>query len=263
MTNLKEKMAAELAELNFIGNEFNLIPLNGGAVNCSYRLESQATHYFVKTFESDQIAVLARSKLFEIQQQLAELGLAVKPIYLSKCGDFQIDEWSKTTTLDVADVTNLDSTKILAASLSQIHKANIVASILDLPQQWQHYAEYSGLPMSHAERLTMDRYADIWYHACAEETVFCHNDLALCHVTNSQPVKIFDWEYCAKSSRYFDVASCVLVNGMNATDEASLCALYAQNSELHTSTVIENVTLMKPLVKLTNRLWYQAARRVN
>ena len=251
-------MEAELAGLEFIHSDFHLNALNGGAVNSSYRLETSNNKYFVKTFESDKVAILDRKNLFDIQLELASRGLAVKPVYLSRSGGFQIDQWLDMPTLDVAAVSNLIMTKTLACALSKIHNTKINAPELDLPRQWQHYMSLIDVPVSPSERQTLDSYADIWHQACSSKAVFCHNDLASSHVTHIQPYKIFDWEYCAISCPYFDLASCIAINGFGSADEATLCAFYAHNSEQRLSEVISKVVTMKPLVALTNRLWYQA-----
>jgi thiamine kinase len=260
MNDLKVVMEAELKDLDFIRSDFHLKAFNGGTINNSYRLETSNKSYFVKTFESDEIAVLDRKNLFDIQRELATKGLAVKPVYLSKSLSFQIDEWLDAPTLDQSDLSNLIITKSLASVFSKLHNTKIDAPELDLPRQWQHYLRLINVQLSDSELQTFDSYTAIWHQASSNKTVFCHNDLALSHVTQNEPNKIFDWEYCAISCPYFDLASCIAVNGFSATDEASLCAFYAQYSEQRLSEVINQVTIMKPLVELTNRLWYEAAR---
>lgn len=261
MNNLKALMQQEVSELKFVGSNFTLSPFNGGTINSSYCLETNGKRYFVKTFESDQIARLDRTSLFNIQKDLANLGLSVAPVYLSEDGRFQIDEWLDAPTLDNADVSALTITKKLATTLATIHSTNMDVPMLDLPSQWRHYIDLLGTRLSDDEQRKIDHYSDIWVQACKEKLVFCHNDLALSHVTCSSPSVVFDWEYCALSSPYFDLASCVAVNGLSQTDEASLCALYAQQMDLSLVDVLDNVSNMKPLVELTYKLWYQSARR--
>lgn len=261
MNDTKVMMEAELENLEFVRPGFHLKPFNGGTINSSYRLDTSNKSYFVKTFESDKITLLDRKKLFDIQRKLAVKGLAVKPIYLSTSRDFQIDQWLDIPTLDQANISNVTITKSLAFALSNVHNAEVNAPELDLPSQWKHYMSLIDVPISASEQQTIDSYAAIWYLACSTKAVFCHNDLALSHVTHSQPSKIFDWEYCALSCPYFDIASCIAINGFSSTDEASLCVFYAQYSEQRLSEVIANVTMMKPLVELTNKLWYEAARQ--
>jgi thiamine kinase-like enzyme len=258
MNNIKVSIMSELESLEFIHSDFHIEALRGGAVNNSYRLETSNKSYFVKIFESDKIVLLDRKRLFDVQLELAANNLAVTPLYLSKSHDFQIDQWLDMPTLDQADISSLTSIKSLASTLSIVHNTKINALELDLPLQWQHYMNVINMPVSVSERQTLDRYTAIWRQACSAKAVFCHNDLALSHVTHSQPSKIFDWEYCGISCPYFDLASCVAVNGLGTADEASLYAFYAQLSEQRLSEVIAKVTAMKPLVELTNKLWYQA-----
>jgi len=261
MSDLKVMLEAELEDLEFVQSDFHLKAINGGTINSSYRLETSNKSYFVKTFESDTITLLDRNKLFDIQLALAVKGLAVKPIYLSKSLDFQIDEWLDIPTLDQADISNLTITKSLASALSMIHNTKVDAPKLDLPGQWQHYMSLINVPISASEQQVVDSYGVIWQQACSTKAVFCHNDLALSHVTHSAPSKFLDWEYCAISCPYFDLASCIIVNGFSLSDEASLCVFYAQYSEQRLSEVIAKVTIMKPLVELTNKLWYKASRQ--
>lgn len=260
MNDLKIVMEAELEELKFVQPGFHLKALNGGTINSSYRLETSNKRYFIKTFESDRTTLLDRKKLFDLQMILAAKGLAVKPIYLSTSRDFQIDQWIDIPTLDLVNISDVTITKSLASALSTVHHSGVNAPELDLPSQWKHYLSLIDVPISASEQQTIDSYAAIWYQACSTKVVFCHNDLALSHVTFSQPSRIFDWEYCALSCPYFDIASCIIINGFSLKDEASLCLFYAHYTEQRLSEVIAKVTMMKPLVKFTNKLWYEAAR---
>ena len=193
MKPLKVRMETELAGLPFVCEGFHLNALKGGALNSSYRLATSNKSYFVKTFESDNIAVLDRKRLFDIQQTLAEKGLAVKPIYLSKTETFQVDQWLDVATLDMAGLSDVETSQTLASVLSTLHSTEVDAPELDLPSQWQHYINLIDLPVSAQQQRTLDNYRDVWQQACANKTVFCHNDLALSHVTYATPYKVFDW----------------------------------------------------------------------
>jgi thiamine kinase len=260
MNHLKAKMEFELAELDFIQPGFKLSPFAGGTINSSYLLESADKSYFVKTFESDQINPLDRQKLFKIQQELAFNHLSVQPLYLSKGGGFQVDQWLDTPTLDKVELSNIAIIKKLAETLATIHMTKIDAPTLDLPKQWSHYIKLTKASGSIVDQVMLNNMAKIWQDSCASHKVFCHNDLALSHVTFSQPVKIFDWEYCAISSPYFDLASCIAVNNLTATDQASLCEFYAQYRKQSLCEVSNNVSVMQPLVSLTYKLWFQCSK---
>jgi thiamine kinase-like enzyme len=255
-------MEHELAGLAFIAPNFTLSKFNGGTVNSSYKLDSAGKNYFVKTFESDQVIVLNRKKLFDIQQQLANQNLSVQPIYLSEFQHFQIDTWLDEPTLDKTDLSDLAISKQLASTLANIHAIKIEAPVLDLPKQWQHYIEQTQDHFETPSSQSLEQMSIVWERSCAECSVFCHNDLAISHVTLSQPNKVFDWEYCSLSSPYFDIASCIAVNGLSATDQASLCAYYANYTDKQLADITMKVNQMKPLVEFTYKLWYQSATLV-
>ncbi|MEO9945482.1 MAG: phosphotransferase [Paraglaciecola sp.] len=260
MKDLRGRMEQELRGISFIHPDFNLTPLNAGALNNSYRLETAGQCYFIKTFESDEVAVLDRRVLFDIQKQLYGRNLSVRPIYISKCNYFQIDSWSRNQTLEDSKLPLNVIISQLASALVRIHKTTIEAPTLDLPKQWQHYIDFLGSNISENDLYPLDTYTKTWYQECAKGLVFCHNDLALSHVTCHEPITIFDWEYCANSSPYFDLASCIAINNLNHNAEEALCVCYAKLMEQPVSDVVSRVQVMKPLVEFTNRLWYLAAK---
>ncbi|MGS2720497.1 phosphotransferase [Paraglaciecola aestuariivivens] len=259
MDNLVVNLKQELASLAFVEPKFKLTQFNGGTINSSYCLETAGKKYFVKTFESDQMTQLDRQVLYDIQLKLAAKKLSVKPIYLSVINHFQIDEWFEESTLDQVNLSDQQIAKVLASTLANIHGITLDAPKLDLPQQWVFYQQQLGIKLNQAQITQQQQMADIWYSACDKLSLFCHNDLALSHISHTFPAKIFDWEYCSLSSPYFDLASCIKVNGLNATDQASLCAYYARFTEQPLTTVVAQVKLMQPLVDYTYSLWYRSA----
>lgn len=260
MKDLRDRMELELGELSFVEPNFNLIPLNAGALNKSYRLETAEQCFFIKTFESDEVAGLDRQVLFDIQKQLYDHNLSVRPIYLSKSNHFQIDSWSKSQTLEHSKLSVNEITSFLASALAKIHKTTIHAPTLDLPKRWLHYIKLLGSNISKKDLYPLDSYTETWYQECSKGVVFCHNDLALPHVTCHEPIKIFDWEYCAISTPYFDLASCIAINNLNNNAEENLCTFYAELMDQELTDLVSQVQIMKPLVEFTNRLWYLAAK---
>ncbi|MFT5674765.1 MAG: thiamine kinase [Paraglaciecola sp.] len=252
-----EKLTDEIASLGFIHVDFKLTAFNGGTVNSSYCLTSGVDKYFVKTFESDRVAMLDRVALFNLQQQLAALKLTPLPIYLGKLQNFQIDLWIDSPTLENSTLSNLGKTNRLAEALAHIHSIQIQAPPLNLPDQWVHYEKLIG--RAGIADCMREEFSALWKKSCDSRRTLCHNDLAFNHLTVSDPVMIYDWEYCALSSPYFDIASSIAINGLSKTDEASLYAAYALKTGQKLSDVVSEVLVMKPLVELTNKLWYTAA----
>jgi thiamine kinase-like enzyme len=255
-----EELTDEIASLDFIHGDFKLTAFNGGTVNSSYCLTSTADKYFLKTFESDRVASLDRLNLYTLQQQLADLKLSPQPIYLGKLQNFQIDVWVDTPTLENASLSSLEKTNRLAEALALIHSINISAPTLNLPEQWIHYENLIG--KSAFDNGLREKYSKLWKKSCDFRSTLCHNDLALNHVAVSEPALIYDWEYCALSTPYFDIASCIAINGLGKTDEAALYAAYALKTGQMLSEVVSKVSAMKPLVEITNKLWYAAVQAI-
>ncbi|MFT6898380.1 MAG: thiamine kinase [Paraglaciecola sp.] len=257
---LSQSIQRELELTGFLGQDFQSQQIeDGGAVNTSYCLRANDRRYFMKTFESDDIAKLDRRALFAIQKTLFEGGKASKPVYLSQACDFQIDEWIEQPTLDKCHLSMKDKIQALAYVLADIHQQSTDAPLLDLPYQWQHYLMQLDKVISREHKRELEQYGEYWYTSCGDETVFCHNDLSLKHVTQGEPVIIFDWEYCALSSPYFDLASCAQVNQLSDMQGKLLCHFYAQRTGRQAHDIEAKMHLMTPLVNLTSELWYQAA----
>jgi thiamine kinase len=258
---LSQSMHRELELTGFLGQNFQAQQIkDGGAVNTSYCLRANGRRYFMKTFESDDIAQLDRRALFAMQKTLSDGGKASKPLYLSQACDFQIDEWIDQPTLDKCHLPMEEKIQALAYVLANIHQQSLDAPLLDLPYQWQHYLMQVNKVMSSEHKRELEQYGEYWYASCGDEKVFCHNDLSLKHVTRGDPVIIFDWEYCALSSPYFDLASCAQVNQLSDIQSKLLCHFYAQRTDRQTHDIETRMRLMAPLVNLTSELWYQAAQ---
>ncbi|MFQ3219369.1 MAG: thiamine kinase [Paraglaciecola sp.] len=257
---LSQSIHRELELTGLLGQDFQSQQIeDGGVVNTSYCLRANGRRYFMKTFESDDIAQLDRRALFAMQKTLSLGGKASKPVYLSQACDFQIDEWIEQPTLDKSGLSMEDKIQLLAYVLADIHQQSLDAPLLDLPCQWQHYLMQLNQVISKEYKRELEQYGEYWYASCGDERVFCHNDLSLKHVTQGEPVVIFDWEYCALSSPYFDLASCAQVNQLSDIQGKLLCHFYAQRTGRKTNDIEAKMRLMTPLVNLTNKLWYQVA----
>ncbi|MDO6842120.1 choline/ethanolamine kinase family protein [Paraglaciecola chathamensis] len=260
---LNSKQLAELASLDYCRNGFSLRQVQkGGAVNTSYSLTTPSNRFFMKTFESDQVNQLARQHLFDVQKKIWQKGMACEPVYLSTTAGFQLDAWVECHTLVDSKMDNESKARTLANTLYTIHGLRITDHVLDLPAQWAGYLAQLPQEQYSAERKEAKKLASSWYATPEDELVFCHNDLSFEHVTTNTPQLIFDWEYCALSNRYFDLAACIDVNKLMPQEHACLLSSYAQHAKLPLSLVMEKTTQMLPLVSLTSRLWYAVANQL-
>ena len=260
---LNSVVLAELTSLALCRDGFSVKPVQkAGAVNTSYCLTTPSGRFFMKMFESDQVNQLDRQQLFDIQKAVWQKGMACEPVYLSTAAGFQLDAWVQSHTLENSTLREDVKAHQLADALHRIHSLDIEGHRLNLPAQWAGYLSQLPQQPYWKEHEEARELAGIWSATPAHDLVFCHNDLSFQHVTAEQPNVIFDWEYCALSNRYFDLAACIEVNNLNYDVQTCLLSRYAQLTQLPFPLVLQKTTEMLPLVNLTSRLWYAVAEKI-
>ncbi|WP_158968337.1 phosphotransferase [Paraglaciecola sp. L3A3] len=253
----------ELISSDLFSDNCQLKEIKGGAVNKSYQLLDNDRLYFVKSFTSDEMVNIDRTEQFTQQQHLALLGMCATPHYLSSTQSFQVDTWSEGLSLLDADLTGLQKYRYLAQTLVNIHNIENTAALalpsLDLPTKWQEYLSLSQMNLTATESNQLRQWAKVWSDTDPADLRVCHNDLSLQHVLVGESRIVFDWEYAAYSNRYFDIASSLLIN--RATLECEQCLLleYSKITGIDLAKIIQQVTVMKSLAALTNKLWFKAA----
>ena len=238
--------------------------INGGVVNKSYALTDNQVRYFVKVFAPDIWVNIDRAQQFTQQIQLALAGLAPQPFYLSSAQSFQVDKWAQGQSLLECKLTQKEKYQYLAKTLAKVHSLENIQKLsfasLDLPTKWREYIAKSQEKLNLTQTLiNMQHLEAIWYSMTEENSCVCHNDLSLQHVLFNASGIVFDWEYAAYSSPYFDIASSLLINKATLVCEKILLKEYANITCIPLSEVEEKVTLMKPIADLTNQLWFAAA----
>lgn len=255
----EEQLISELHKSECFSSKLVVAPIPSGTINRSFQLQDQGQRYFLKEFEQIDKIPVDRQAQFEVQRQVAAIGLAPEPLYLSKGDTFQVEQWVEHHSLAQADFSDDKKMALLAASLRNIHQVTVKAKTLDLAADWQRYIQSTQrkpLPdladrLSHCEK--------VWREVCQRDQVFCHHDLAMNHVSVGQEAVIFDWEYAAYGNRFFDLAACILVNNLSETQSLALQVHYAELSNIPPETVVNETIRQFPLIKLTNDLWYLAA----
>jgi thiamine kinase-like enzyme len=248
-----------LASTQLFSEPLRLIPLQGGAVNQSYKLISSDSHFFLKTFEQAHLIASDRQEIYLLQAQLALLGIAALPIYLSDKQAFQVEQWVDRQCLASADLSRTEQIYELAGALYHIHKQQVPAKKLDLPSLWQRYIDCTELSDDSLLTQEIERCQKIWLSSCQHDQVLCHNDLVMDHVMLGKPSVVLDWEYAAKGNRFFDLASSASINEFNPAEILLLQKNYSEHTSLPLQHVQQQMNVQRQLVALTNQLWYMAA----
>ena len=256
-----DRIVAELQQSGVFRGKLLLVPIEGGVVNRSFLLRDEQHEYFLKTFEQAESFNQDRLSQYNLQKALAERNRAPVPVYLAQQHDFQVDRWICHVTLSASDITRSEKVKRLATVLVDIHQIEVEGLDLNLPAAWQHYRSVLSAEEARRYDKRVEACMPVWHASLADGRVLCHNDLALQHLDDGKTGIVFDWEYAAYGNPYYDLASCMEVNGLSDQECAKLMEVYARLTKKPLDWVIAQCELNKPLVKLTNELWFAAARQ--
>lgn len=237
-----------------------------GAVNHVYRVQDVGANknlsdgafrdLAVKWMGDDDFSGVNRAHQFALQQQLSKLGIAPQPLWLSDDETIWVEQW-----LESASNPEL-TPKQLATALSLIHQLPVTARPLELASRWQHYIKAAALDedsvlFSKAQAL---RSKVIQSEQNSEDFVLCHNDLLINHLmlNADHELKVIDWEYAAMGNRYFDLASCSLINKLSKASSVDLVKHYASVMNIDETCAVEQFELHLDIVAVTNDLWFAA-----
>lgn len=233
-------------------------PLQGGEVNSIYKLSDGNRQYAVKWIGDDGFSGINRFHQFVLQEQLATRGIAPKPVWLSDDERVWVEQWvhsnNRSPSSREADVV------LLAKVLACVHQQPITARPLHLVERWEHYIYKANLNASHALVHEANRLVETYHLDKPNDDLLalCHNDLHRDHVIDPDAPVIVDWEYSAMGNRFFDLASCALINQMSDEESTALCLTYAQTAEVDGEWVEQQFIEQSQVVKLTNQLWQAA-----
>lgn len=254
----QKRILQELQASDMFDGQLTLQPMQGSTINKSYKLMCDDRPYFLKTFELNHFTPTDRQALYMLQTELADAGKAPKPHYLACNHDFQVEDWINHTALAKADVSKAEKIRTLAQTLWEIHQLPTFALSIDLPADWLMYMEMAGLT---PDQLLLDKLEyckQLWLESHQHDQVLCHNDLAMEHIAFGSPAVVFDWEYAACGSRFFDLAACSSINKLTPGELEQLIADYSELSAIPVKEVSEQTADQVPVVELTNELWYAA-----
>ncbi|WP_416305890.1 phosphotransferase [Neptunicella sp. SCSIO 80796] len=256
--NGAEQLETYLQNLSWVSADFKLSPLKGGTINHNYKLQSDTDCYLVKNFVGEEFVLLTRNDSFALQRKLAELGLAPEPVHISDDDLIHIEKWCEIETLNDHMFTADLHLPLLADSLTAVHNVSVKVDELPLLAQWQRYLNRIEKDQSYWQQR-INNTAHLWMQA--KRDCFCHHDLAFEHICLSPKGILLDWEYAARSNRYFDIANAVLVNQLSNKHIKLLCGYYGRQNGLSEASVLRQVIGMLPVAQLTADLWYAAAEQ--
>lgn len=245
-----------LSEATAEGETLTLI--RQGVANRVYRLQMGDKKWAVKCLGPATFSAVNYPQIKSIQNQLAELQLAPWVAGYDEVKRVWVEKWIDTPPDENVDISRLGQ------ALSRVHQAEVKSPTLALLACWQHYLEQ--LPARKQRGFARERdqlQPVITQQSDYQDFCFCHNDLSYSHLVGEQLDRIIDWEYAAVGNRYFDLAACALINQFSSQQGLTLCASYAEYTQLSEEEVQRKFNTFLPVVDFTNRLWSAAAQQQN
>ena len=225
------------------------------------KLDNTLVDLAVKWMGNDDFSGVERSHQFALQQQLYGLGIAPQPIWLSDDETIWVEQWVDNSN-SATHFTHRLSVHTLAETLARIHSLPITARPLNLAARWLHYRDIAQLDMNSELYLKAQalRKKAIKSEEDNDDYVLCHNDLLTNHllISTENTLKVIDWEYAAMGNRYFDLASCCLINKLNDLESCDLVKHYAAIMNIDEQEALEKLKLHIEIVAITNDLWFAA-----
>ncbi|OFI35921.1 phosphotransferase [Alteromonas lipolytica] len=244
------------AVCNNSGKALSFEPVRQGLANNVFKASDGQSAWAVKLLGRGDFNTVDYPSVLQLQGQLAESGLAPKVVAFEPALRIWIEQWIETPVAEAGPV----NVQLLAEALARIHACKVASPTLALLPCWQHYIEQ--LAGKTAQEFASERdtlVAVISQYSHYQDFCFCHNDLSFAHLVGEQHQLIVDWEYAATGNRYFDLASCAIINELNEGERMALCRAYAKLADLSVEKVTASLIAFLPVVDFTNRLWTAAA----
>ena len=95
LTEMSEVLK-ELQQKGLITNQVETKAHDNVTINACYQLTDEKGIYFLKLFSHHEHLPVDRQSIFDLQTNLAELGIAPLPLYLGEKRDFQLEVFTST-----------------------------------------------------------------------------------------------------------------------------------------------------------------------
>jgi len=246
--------------------------LDAGLINHNYYVADRHHALLFKVCAKSEILPIDRQMVFDLQTELAMLGMAAKPLYLSANSLYYCEQWQTEakTLLDerhrlmAASNTHSQANSALipqlAEALYSVHHSYVEAPIIRLSEHFRAYWSHIKSPSLEFQREYSDTlsFCDVYMMEHRSDFVLCHNDLHMGHVAVDSDI-IFDWEYAAYGCRYYDIASSALINEFDQNETQILCHEYAKLRDQSPAEVHAAVQNVSRLSQFTCKLWQYTA----
>lgn len=243
-----------------LGHNWQSIPVQSGAVNNLWRIETSVRHFCFKQQPASVHNGVVRQDDVRLQIHLARANLSPMPRYWNQDCTLVLSDWIDCTTL--AEEPDIDKQiSYLATMLKRIHQQTPDLARWSMHCRVQNYlsalAYYDAQAASY-HKTKIEPLQDLITQWDTAPGVFCHNDLSFPHILLPQaadePVQVVDWEYAGYGQPLFDLASAIEINQLHDAQAEQLCAQYDK------TLTLQKVAPWRHVLAAINALWFDLQR---
>jgi len=237
--------------VNIHSPAFDVKRIVSESINRNFKVTDGNQTLLLKVFNNANSLPINRRNVFNMQEELAILGLAPLPLFLNDDATIYCEQW-----IEFPKHNETALIQLLAEALYSVHSSFVSAPLLALDEHWEAYWQQLKDPNEALQQQysLAKKQWQTYVSQYRDEFTLCHNDLHLNHLSyNNGP--LFDWEYAGLGCRYFDIASCCAVNELSSSQIVELCKNYAELANRSANDVLEKVTDSSKLVTFTYELW--------
>jgi Ser/Thr protein kinase RdoA (MazF antagonist) len=258
------KMLKRYGVVDVTSPNFEINRIRSGTINRNFKVCDGDKTLMLKLFDSNELLPVDRRQVFKMQEELAIIGLAPLPVFLSVNGKVYCEQWVDVGQHEDGKYAHKvklgkimgDKLETLAEVLFKVHSSLVSVPLLALDEHWEVYWDKieSPSPQLRQKYLQVKQQWQRYLDVCIDEFVLCHNDLHIEHISYLNG-PVFDWEYAGMGCRYFDIASCCTINNLDQGEIESLCIYYANLAHQDIQEVRGRVHKASGMVSFTYELW--------
>ena len=257
-----ESLRARLSRL--LGTIDAIEPVASGSGGRCLVVAAGGERFAAKLFDDAVPVVLGPAEQFALLRELEPLGIAATPVACDVEARLLVTEYVEgAMAVTAAALESPDTLTRVACLLRALHSLEADVPTFEPERFARDYVQDVGGAdvLSSADR---QRYAELVRLAHARlpgRPMLCHNDLVADNILLGQSAKLIDFEYAVTAPPILDLASFVVMNGLDAAASSLMLATYYEGAVPFSS---EEFARVQQLIRLLAHFWSLAAiaRRV-
>lgn len=234
-------------------------PLNGGFVNCTYKVDVDGNSYVLRINGSQNSFLnLRREDEVEVVRKVNELGFAPKVYIVENKSDYLITEFINGSIIKRPEIHDPTIIKKVAMMLTKVHEITGVSrecSPFFLIQKYLEGAKLLNVVIPSDLEILLKKVDEIENRSSkygAIITKYCHNDYYTFNIIKKdESLFVIDWELSGVGNIFFDLATISFSNAFSKEEDDILLKQYFGFIEDEHKTLLYDMKYMNMLREAT------------